>query len=173
MNVIQGFVSVVGRLLLVALFLMAAANKIANYPKFVAVMEGEGVPQPGLLLAGAIAFLIGGGLMVLTGFQGRFGALLLAIFLGMATYYFHDFWTIDQAKLEGNQQQYGWMEKLSDAEKETVVKNVQEQEMVSFFKNLSMLGAMIFILGNGTGAGSIEGANSSATPSRPVRKGDF
>lgn len=171
MNVIQGIVSVTGRLLLVALFLMAAANKIANYPSFVAIMESEGLPQPGLLLAGAIAFLIGGGLMVLTGFQGRFGALLLAIFLGMATYYFHDFWTFDQAKLEANRQQYSWMEKLSDEEKQTVVKNVQQQEMTSFFKNLSMLGAMVFILGNGTGAGSIEGGHSSEK--KPVRQGDF
>lgn len=168
MGAIQGFFSVVGRVLLVAIFLLSAVNKIGSYGNYVKLIESEGVPQPGILLAIAIAFLIGGGLMVLTGFQGRFGALLLAVFLGTVSYYIHDFWTFTPEKVA---QTHPWVEKLSEEEKNAFVGHVQQQEMISFLKNAALLGAMVFIVGNGTGAWSIEGGSKDDT--RPKRQGDF
>src|SRR5258708_38571589 len=93
-------------------------------------MESVGVPMPNVALAGAIVFLIAGGLSVLAGYHARVGAALLAVFLVLATYYFHAFW-----KLEGQ---------------------AAEGQMVHFMKNLGLLGAMLFIIANGAGAWSVD-----------------
>jgi len=49
---------------------------------------------------------------------------------GLASYYFHSFW-----KLEGQ---------------------AQQEQMVQFMKNLSMMGAMLFIAANGSGPMSLD-----------------
>lgn len=133
MSFIQAVLSIVGRTLLVGIFLLSAVgNKIPKFNEVVGYMEAEGVPEPRYALMGAIAFLILGSLSVFFGYKARFGAFLLAVFLCAATYYFHDFWKI-----------------TDDATK-------QMEEMGQFMKNASLLGAMIFIIGNGSGAGSVD-----------------
>lgn len=129
---LTAFISVMGRAAIVTIFLLVAfGNKIPNYNNVAAIMGREGVPAPQILLAGAIVFLIVGGVSVLLGFKARIGASLLLIFLILATYYFHDFWTIaDPAR--------------------------RQQELIQFVKNLSIMGTMIFIIANGPGAGSVE-----------------
>lgn len=127
----QAAISVLGRLFLVTIFLLSAVgNKIPNYSNIATYMGSEGVPQPQILLAGAIAFLIVGGISVLLGFKARFGAGLLFVFLVMATYYFHDFWTFPADQ--------------------------QQDQIIQFMKNLGLGGAMLFIMANGSGAGSLD-----------------
>lgn len=129
---VQAIVSFVGRFFLVAIFLISAvAQDIPHFNASVALMEKEGIPNVQLMLFGAIAFLIVGGLSVLFGFWSRLGAALLAVFLVLTMYYFHDFWTFtDPAE--------------------------RQMQMIHFFKNLSMLGGMLFIIANGGGAGAID-----------------
>jgi putative oxidoreductase len=132
---IRGFLSLISRLMLCAIFVMSAvANKIPRFGATIAMMEAEGIPQAKYMLIGAIAFLILGSLLVILGYKARFGALLLLIFLALATYYFHDFWKIkdDQA--------------------------AQTVEMISFMKNLGLGGAMLFLLANGSGHWSLDGS---------------
>jgi putative oxidoreductase len=129
---IQGLLAFLGRAMIVTIFLMSAVgNKIPKFNDVAGYMAAEGVPQPKILLAGAIAFLILGGLSVLLGYKARFGALLLLVFLAAATYYFHDFWK-------------------APAEK-------QQAEMINFMKNLSLMGTMVFLIANGPGPGSLDG----------------
>ena len=130
---VRGSLSLLGRIMLCAIFVMSAVgNKIPNFKQTVAIMEGEGIPQASYLLIGAIAFLILGSLLVLLGYKARLGALLLLIFLGLATYYFHDFW------------------KLEDPQ-------ARQMEMINFMKNLALAGAMVFIMANGSGYWSLDG----------------
>ncbi len=127
----QAAISVLGRLFLVTIFLLSAfGNKIPNYSNIATYMGSEGVPQPQILLAGAIAFLIVGGVSVLLGFKAKFGAGLLFVFLVLATYYFHDFWTFPVEQ--------------------------QQDQIIQFMKNLGLGGAMLFIIANGSGAGSLD-----------------
>jgi putative oxidoreductase len=128
---IQGPLTVLGRLLLCTIFFMAAVgNKIPHFSEVAEVMEKAGVPAPQLMLVGAIVFLIVGSLSVIAGYQARIGATLLLIFLVLATYYFHAFWT-----LEGQ---------------------AQQQMVVQFMKNLSMMGAMLLVIANGSGPMSVD-----------------
>ena len=129
---IQGILAVLGRIMLCTIFLMSAVgNKIPNFGGVAQSMASEGVPAPQLMLAGAIVFLIAGGLSVVLGYKARIGAALLLVFLVLATYYFHDFWTISDPK-------------------------AQQEQMIQFMKNLALMGAMLLIIANGTGPWSLD-----------------
>ena len=67
----------------------------------------------------------------------RIGATLLLVFLVLATYYFHDFWTF-----EGQDQQ---------------------MQMIQFMKNMALMGAMLFIIANGPGPWSLDNRKSSTS----------
>ena len=122
------------------IFLVSAvANKIRNFDSVAQYMGNEGIPQPQVMLAGAILFLIAGSLSIILGYKARIGAGLLFVFLALATYYFHDFW-----KFRGQDQQL---------------------QMVQFMKNLSMMGTMLFIMANGSGAMSLDKKGSSKSKS--------
>jgi putative oxidoreductase len=124
-------VSLVGRIMLCTIFLLSAlANKIPNFRGVASVMAKEGIPAPQFMLVGAIVFLIAGSLSIVLGFKARFGAVLLLAFLILATYFFHDFWT-----MEGKDQQ---------------------EQMIQFMKNLGLMGAMLLIIANGSGAWSLD-----------------
>jgi putative oxidoreductase len=130
-QVIRGPLTVLSRLLLCTIFFMAAVgNKIPHFSDVAKVMESVAVPAPRFLLIGAIVFLIVGSLSVIAGYKARIGALLLLTFLVLASYYFHPFW-----KLEGQ---------------------AQQEPMIHFMKNLSMMGAMLFIVANGSGPMSLD-----------------
>jgi putative oxidoreductase len=129
-QVLRGPLTVLGRLLLCTIFLLAAVgNKVPHFSDVAKVMGSVGVPAPQLLLAGAIVFLLAGSLSVIVGYKARIGAVLLLAFLALASYYFHPFW-----KLEGQ---------------------AQQEQMIQFMKNLSMMGAMLFIVANGAGPMSV------------------
>ena len=130
-QVLRGPLTVLGRLLLCTIFLLAAlGNKIPHFSDVAKIMETVGVPAPQFLLAGAIVFLLVGSVSVIVGFKARIGAVLLLTFLVLASYYFHSFW-----KLEGQ---------------------AQQEQMIQFMKNLSMMGAMLFIVANGSGPWSLD-----------------
>ena len=89
----QGFVSLLSRLMIAAIFLASAiGNKIPQFQATANYMQTEGVPNPKLALFGAIGLLLLGGLSVVAGAWTRIGALFLLVFLAAATFYFHDFW---------------------------------------------------------------------------------
>lgn len=150
-NLMQGIATLLGRVMLATIFLMSAiGNKIPNYDSVVGYMASEGVPAPKFLLAGAIAFLILGGLSIVLGFKARIGATLLLVFLVLATYFFHDFWTQPADAM--------WVLSLNA----DVARPVQQVEMISFMKNLGLMGAMLFLIANGPGPMSIDNRQRSA-----------
>ncbi len=142
----QGIVSVLGRILIAAIFLLSAVgNKIPNFNKVAEHMAAEGVPMAKILLAGAIVFLIAGGLSIIAGYKARFGATLLLIFLILATYFFHDFWTLEGAE--------------------------RQTQTIQFMKNLALMGTMLFVIANGSGAFSLD--NREPADGKKHRSGDF
>ena len=96
-RVLQGLVSVAGRIALSAIFLMSTLGyKIPNFNSAAQLMTSKGIPAPRLMLVGAIVFLIVGSLSVIAGYKTRFGAALILVFLVLASYYFHNFWSARQ-----------------------------------------------------------------------------
>jgi putative oxidoreductase len=136
---LRGPLTILGRLLLCTIFLMSAVgNKIPHFNDVAKTMDSAGVPSPQLMLVGAIVFLVAGSLSVIVGYKAHIGAALLLTFLVLATYYFHPFW-----KVEGH---------------------AQQEYMIQFMKNLSMMGAMLFIMANGAGPMSVDSLLVKASP---------
>lgn len=132
-NGVASVVNGLGRVMLAAIFLMSAVgNKIPRFGQTVEYMAANGVPAPQLMLVGAILFLIAGSVALILGFQARIGAILLLIFLALATWYFHDFWTFAPDSPE------------------------YQQQMIQFLKNMGLAGGMLIVLANGAGPGSID-----------------
>jgi len=122
----QAVVSLLGRLMLVAIFLMSAVgNKIPNFNATVKAMNGEGVPLPAVALVGAIAFLLVGSALVILGWKTRLGATLLLVFLALATFFFHDFWNFSGDAVNAQQ--------------------------IQFSKNLAIAGGLLLLIAHGPG----------------------
>lgn len=131
-STISHILNLLGRFLLIVIFLMSAVgNKIPNFGSTAEYMAAEGVPAPMFLLAGAIVFLIAGSLSILIGYKARAGAALLLIFLILATYWFHDFWTVEDP-------------------------GAKQMQTIAFMKNLALMGAMLMIIARGPGNPSLD-----------------
>ena len=107
----------------------AIANKVlVTFPAlitpYLTQLEGmTGMTAPQILAIAVGAFEVIAGLMIALNFGARFFAILLIIFVGAATFYFHDFW---------NQPSPSDGKMLVDA-----------------LKNLSIIGALFIIAGYG------------------------
>jgi putative oxidoreductase len=147
-QVFRGPLTVLGRLLLCTIFFMAAVgNKIPHFSDVAKVMGSVGIPAPQLMLVGASVFLVAGSVSVIVGYKARIGAVLLLTFLVLASYYFHPVW-----KLEGQ---------------------AQQEQMIQFMKNLSMMGAMLFIVANGSGPMSLDSWLHRRVPASGDERGTF
>lgn len=144
MDAIRGPLTLAGRVMLSVIFLMSAVgNKIPNFSQVAGYMESVGVPAAKVMLAGAIVFLLVGGVSLVVGYKARLGATLLLVFLVLATYFFHNFWAFDPETPEF------------------------QNQMIQFMKNLALMGAMLMVMANGAGPWSIDergccGAGSQA-----------
>ncbi len=131
-NLVQDIGTVLSRIMIATIFLMSAVgNKIPNFNNVAGYMTSEGVPMSQVMLVGAIVFLIAGSLSIIVGFKARIGAALLLVFLVLATYFFHDFWTFENAQ-------------------------AKQDQMIQFMKNLALMGTMVFLMTNGSGRMSLD-----------------
>jgi putative oxidoreductase len=137
---IRAALTLLARILLCGLFAASAYNLATNFNNTEDMMAQHHIPEPKILLPGAIAFLALGSISVILGYRARIGALLLLVFLVLATYYFHNFWVID------------------DPQK-------KQEEMGNFIRNTALMGAMLFIVANGPGPGSFD---SRRAVNRPI-----
>ena len=122
--------ALLGRVLVAAIFLRSGVGKVLNFETVAAMMAGKGMPMSQLLLMGAIAIEFVAGTALVLGYRTRWAALALIVFLVPATLIFHNFWAADPAQLQ-NQTNH-------------------------FFKNVAILGALVFFMGNGPGAPSLD-----------------
>ncbi len=129
-NLAKSYAPLAGRVLITFIFMRSAYGKMFEFTAVSGMMAKKGMPFSELLLAGAISFEIAGSLMVLFGWHARVGALLLAIFLVPATLIFHNFWVADPV--------------------------LMSNQLNHFLKNLTILGALVFIIGMGSGPLSLK-----------------
>lgn len=120
-----------GRILLAAVFLQSAYDKVFNIGRTAKLMASKGLPMPELLVYPATAVLLIGGIMLLVGWKARWAALALIIFMIPATLYFHNYWTYPEAQFVN--------------------------QFHHFFKNLGLIGALFMVMGMGSGAMSLDG----------------
>ena len=133
--------SLAGRICLCAIFLLAGAGKIGDWSGTAAAMEAHGIPAVPLLLPLTIVAEIGGGLALLVGWQTRWAALGLFLFLIPTTLIFHHFWD------------------LPDPE--------QNMQRIHFLKNLAIMGGLLEFSAMGAGGLSVDALSANSALAAP------
>ena len=132
---------VIGRILFAVLFIVSGANKLLDIPATTAqvgakvaipasateyttqVETATGMTTPQILAIAAGAIELVCGIMIALNFGSAFFAIVLALFVVVATFYFHDFWNMTGDAARNN--------------------------MIQAMKNLSIVGALFVIAGVG------------------------
>lgn len=126
MEWLKGFGILIGRILLVLIFLKSGAGKIENFGGTAQYMASHGIaPYTNFFLVGAIFFELAGSITLILGYYARFGAMLLLIFLIPTTLIFHT--------------NFG-----------------DQIQMIMFMKNVSMFGGLLVLLAVGAGRFSLD-----------------
>lgn len=122
MTALNPVLSLFGRILLSAIFIMGGFSKLQNPAGTAGYMKTSlyPLPQPELLVWGVIGLELLGGLAILFGFLSRSAALALAVFTLVAAVLFH--WK------PGDQVQH-----------------------IMFMKNLAIAGGLMLLAANGPG----------------------
>lgn len=132
----QSQMLLVGRLLLAAVFIIAGIRKIMFYSGSVAYFTKLGFPAPEVMAVLAILIEVGGGALLVLGWQTRRVSWLLILFVAIATAMAHRFWEFDAA-------QYA-------------------NQMNHFLKNAAIVGGLLYAVVMGAGALSLDGRRSTA-----------
>src|SRR5664279_4484721 len=93
-NTLQNPLALAGRLLLALLFLPAGIGKITGFAGTVGYISSVGLPMPQVAAVLALTVEILGGLALIAGFGTRLAALALALFTLVASFFFHNFWSV-------------------------------------------------------------------------------
>jgi putative oxidoreductase len=130
LNNLQNPLALLGRILLSLLFIMSGFNKIGGFEGTVGYIASAGLPLATLGAVIAIVCELGGGLLVLVGFQTRYVALVMAIFTLAAGVFFHKFWAVPPAQVQNM--------------------------FIHFWKNVSIAGGFLMLAAFGPGSISVD-----------------
>ncbi len=143
--------ALVGRILLALIFVLSGFSKITGFAGTAGYMEHAGIPHnlvlPGLILSILVEF--GCGLLLVFGFQTRWAALAMFLWLIPVTLIFH-VGPYRQAVAEGQAM-------------------VAMTNQIMAMKNLSMMGGLLLLASLGPGAYSVDGRAESSGPTAADR----
>lgn len=129
-NQLQNPLSLLGRILLAALFLPAGIGKLTGFSGTVGYISSAGLPFPELGAALALSVEIAGGVALIIGFGTRPAALALAVFTLVASLFFHNYWAVPVDQ--------------------------QFMQQLLFFKNIAVVGGLLTLAAWGAGAWSVD-----------------
>ena len=118
-----------GRILLALIFVISGYNKLVGFDGTVGYIASKGLPLPQLAAAAAIAIELIGGILLVIGWQTRWAATAIFLFLIPTTLIFHPFWAVAAGK---------------------------QMEMIQFMKNLCIMGGMLYVMAFGAGPLSVD-----------------
>jgi putative oxidoreductase len=127
----------IGRVLISAVFIIFGYLQFSNIGGYIAnpaVIQVSGLTG-GILSATVIAYLVAaidliGGLLILVGYQTRWAAIVLIVFVVLTLIFVHHFWTMTGAAFGANR--------------------------AHFYKNLAIIGGLLFLINGGPGTCSLD-----------------
>jgi putative oxidoreductase len=119
-----------GRILLALIFVISGYNKLVGFDGTVGYIASKGLPLPQLAAAAAIAIELVGGVLLVIGWQTRWAATAIFLFMIPTTLIFHAFWAAPAANLQ--------------------------METIQFMKNLCIMGGMLYVMAFGAGPLSVD-----------------
>ncbi len=130
LNSMQNPLSLIGRVLLAIMFLLAGISKVGGFAGTSGYIASKGLPMPDVLTAITIAVEIGCGLALIAGYCTRWAALILAGFTLVASVIFHNYWDLPAAQ--------------------------QMTQQLMFMKNIAITGGLLTLAAWGAGAWSVD-----------------
>jgi putative oxidoreductase len=137
-NSMQDTLALIGRVLIAYFFIPSGFGKIMGFAGVVGYISSKGIPVPELCAAVAIAAELGLGILLLIGWQARWAALGMAIFVAVITPIFHNYWASPADQLAS--------------------------QTLNFNKNMAILGGLLAFAAFGPGRFSMDGARGRASP---------
>ena len=137
-ELVEKYAPLAARILLAQLFIVSGIGKIGGFAGTAAYMAGMGLPAAKALLVLTIALEVGGGALLLVGWQARWVAAAFCGFTFLASMVFHPFWNTEPASA---------MSQLNN-----------------FMKNLAIMGGMLYVMAYGAGPLSVDRMRSAARP---------
>ena len=123
-----------GRILLALIFVMSGFTKLNGFEGTVGYIASKGLPLPQLGAVLAIVVELGAGILLVVGWQARWAATVLFLFLIPTTLIFHNFWSVAPAH--------------------------KAMQTIQFMKNLCIMGGMLYIMAFGAGPFSVDNRKS-------------
>jgi putative oxidoreductase len=117
------FLLLVGRVLMGWIFISSGWRKLMDVPGFVKTMPRRGLPDFLGYVAPPVEFV--GGICLILGFATRYAALVMLLFVIIASFSSHRYWAVEPAQV-ANQSSHFW-------------------------KNVSMKGGLVFLFITGAG----------------------
>jgi putative oxidoreductase len=138
--IMPDYPQVIGRVLLSVVFIVFGylqftniGNYIAN-PAVVKAAATSGILSPTVIAYLVAAIDLFGGLLILVGYQTRWAAVVLIVFILLTFIFAHNFWTMEGAARAANQ--------------------------AHFYKNLSLIGGLLLLIAAGPGRYSLDQRSS-------------
>lgn len=126
----QNPLALAARVLMALLFLPEGISKIGEFSGTARYIAAAGLPLPELGVALAIVVEVGGSLALLVGFQARWVALAMTMFVVATGFFFHKFWAVPTAQAM--------------------------LEHIMFFKNMAIAGGLLMVVAFGAGSWSVD-----------------
>jgi len=127
-NSSKSIAPLIGRMLISWIFLYSSVGQVTEFSLNVSHVAAAGMPFPPLAIATSIVIQFFGGLALLLGFKGKITGWVLFLFLIPTTLVLHKFW--GAAPRPGQE--------------------------IQFFKNMGIMGGLLFVGTFGAGAYSID-----------------
>ncbi len=110
----------IGRIILGAFFINSGFNHFSNFNMIAGYASSKKIPFPKFSVFISGLFLLFGGLSILLGIYQVIGIILIIVFLLLAAFFVHNFWTLP--------------------------KEQRQMDKVNFMKNLALVGALLMLL---------------------------
>ena len=134
--------ALIGRILLALIFVLSGFAKITGFNGTASYMAMNGVPAVPVLLILSIIIELGGGILLIVGFQARWAALIIFLFLIPVTLMIHVH--AYEVAMAHNQMPMAMMQR------------------VNIMKNIAIEGGLLVLAAFGPGRFSIDGQASEA-----------
>ena len=116
----NAWILLLGRIMFSLFFLMSAYNHLTKTTMMAQYAASQGLPAPKLAVTLSGLMLLAGGLSFLLGYEVRWGALVLVLFLVSAAVTMHKFWGVADAMMA-------------------------QSQFIHFWKNMTLAGAALII----------------------------
>ena len=127
---VQDSLALAGRALVAWLFIPEGLHQLTGFAGTAGYIASRGLPLPEVAAAISVVVHLGLGLALLVGWQARWAALGLAIFVAVITPIFHNYWALPEAQ--------------------------QMMQKISFNKNIAIIGGLLVVTAFGAGRFSLD-----------------